>query len=336
MARTTMPMTAKTGLRLAGLSLLHLQTFVLAGVEVAHDSITALDADCPQIFLDFQVAIRSADDSCLPVPAVNANGDYSSGLPPTDDISTENQGCVSKSPIGQVYARNFTLDTWDESWTESRGHELMFYSYYYPREQTTVEGKSHAHNWESVVIDTSWPIINNTAGPRTIKNICMSQFTRDFPTYYHCYSQADFQFGQAEKNASDHRPIVFYEHAGGDKSKAHILTPISHTNTSAITGKATATSATTDQPKTEPEELTTFYDYEMPKCVHWDRLPQAVIDTFDSDPWKKLSNVTMPINANNFAEHAMAVMGSRNNHIYLPKGEGGIVIQAAKMRTRMI
>lgn len=275
--------------------------------KVAFDQIKPLAANCPQIYLDLQVGVRSAADGCKPYAAVDEGGSYSAGLAPTDQA-----GCAP-SNVGQVYARNFTLDIWDDTTINGTLDELLFYAYYYPREQTTDAAASHASQWQTVVVYTS---NNGTDGTTLVKHICMSQFTKEFPTYYGCYGANDFKLLDRKDVAGDQRPLVYYEHAGDDKARPHILTPVS-------AAKAA---------KVDADGL--VYDYDLPPCVHWDHLPPVVTDTLNADPWKTPSGVTVPINDANLLLHAMAVMDATTTHVFLPAQDGGGIVGGSSKNRR--
>lgn len=95
-------------------------------------------------------------NGCVPVPAVDVNGNTNAGLPLT---GASNSGCSSN--LGQIYVRGAQVG-------DNFG---LLYSWYMPKDEPS-PGLGHTHEWEGAIV---WLADENSSSVENILAVCPSQ-----------------------------------------------------------------------------------------------------------------------------------------------------------------
>ncbi|KAK7746265.1 hypothetical protein SLS53_002224 [Cytospora paraplurivora] len=123
--------------------------------DIPHDEVvgfntTVADDTEGDLMLQWQPDLKVVD-GCVPYPAVDAEGNTSSGLAPT---GTSSGDCSSST--GQVYSRAGTYDD----------YYMIMYSWYMPKDEPNeIEGElgvGHRYDWENAVVVLSSESTNAT------------------------------------------------------------------------------------------------------------------------------------------------------------------------------
>ncbi|MFD1545919.1 NPP1 family protein [Nonomuraea guangzhouensis] len=116
-----------------------------AGQPVAEASSSgpprAVPAMASELARKFQPAYDYDKDGCYPTPAIGSNGAIASGLNPSGAL---NGNCRDRSDLDNTngYARSACGNGWC----------AIMYALYFEKDQATVFGGGHRHDWEHVVV----------------------------------------------------------------------------------------------------------------------------------------------------------------------------------------
>lgn len=112
------------------------------GIQLPHDQVRTIPESLPndavgRAMKRFQPYINTEGGGCVPFPAVDSEGDYGAGLA----IGGSQSGSCGSSE-GQAYVRG--------GWFN--GKYALYYSWYYPKDQTQIGIGGHRHDWEGAVV----------------------------------------------------------------------------------------------------------------------------------------------------------------------------------------
>jgi hypothetical protein len=109
----------------------------LAYDVIDHDQVQSINTGASDLENYYQPRLAIGDRGCDPYPAVDANGNVSSGLAPS---GSSDGGCTSST--GQVYSRYTTYDN----------KCAIMYSWFMPKDMPPTGIGGHRYEWEGIVV----------------------------------------------------------------------------------------------------------------------------------------------------------------------------------------